>query len=98
MGLTVDPVDSPRVGSGPVRLITAPAAGRFVLPSDEELSPGRCVSDGLAVGRIEGPELSVPVVSAFTGTFMGMLATDGERVRVHQPIAWLWAAAHHTTR
>lgn len=73
-----------------VRLITAPGAGTFV--------PGECqptAGDGVPIAageslglllRLGGTE---PVHSPVAGSLRGLLALPGERVRNHQPLAWL---------
>jgi hypothetical protein len=71
----------------PERLIVAPAPGRFrpLLRAGE--SP--IVTEGEAVGVIEGPGSITPVRSPFRGRLEGMLAHPGERLREGQPVAWL---------
>jgi hypothetical protein len=74
-----------------LRLVTAPGAGMFV--------PGEChptshthrvtVDVGDALGllvRLGGAE---PVRSPCRGRLRGLLALPGERVRNHQPLAWI---------
>jgi biotin carboxyl carrier protein len=43
------------------------------------------------VGVVHSSGEEVPVCSAFSGFFMGLLAHPGERVREGQPVAWLRA-------
>lgn len=72
------------------RVITAEVAGTFfpafaAVSADE---PG-IVAAGDEIGTVvQGGEKHV-VLSPFTGVLMGMLALPGERVRAHQPVAWL---------
>ena len=65
------------------RLVVSPAAGAFAL------SEGLAVGDDLEVGQILGQVGSVEVRSPFTGTLMGILAHDGERITPREPLAWL---------
>ena len=75
------------------RLIVAPVTGTF-FPAFTEVStahPG-IVAAGDEIGVLVQSGDKHPVVSPFTGRLMGMLAMPGERVREHQPIAWLTLA------
>ena len=72
------------------RVVVSPAVGVFrPAPPATVTAEGELVAAGQEVGVIEGPGLRVPVVSAFAGFHMGLLAHAGERVREGQPIAWL---------
>jgi biotin carboxyl carrier protein len=74
----------------PERLVVAPAVGVFRLaPAATVTAEGELVREGQSLGHIEGPGLRVSVTSGFAGFLMGLLASDGERVRVGQPVAWL---------
>jgi hypothetical protein len=64
------------------RILVSPCIGIFE-PLD--LKRGDIVTVGTPVGRVN----ETPVISSFTGEFIGMLAAIGERVRRHQPVAWL---------
>jgi [acyl-carrier-protein] S-malonyltransferase len=66
------------------RLVVSPAAGIFV-PSD-------ATNGDVEVGHLLGTIGDTEVRSPFAGSLMGMLAVDGERVQVGQPIAWLRSA------
>jgi [acyl-carrier-protein] S-malonyltransferase len=66
------------------RLVVSPAAGLFA-PS----GPG---AGDVEVGSLLGTVGDAEVRSPFGGVLMGMLAMDGERVQVGQPIAWLRSA------
>ena len=67
--------------------MVSPAAGIFrpdpSLGEGVELAPGQLVG---AVGEHE-------VRSPFRGSVVGVLAVEGERVTVSQPIAWLRSAS-----
>lgn len=72
------------------RLVIAPVAGMF-FPAFTEVSadqPGM-VAIGDEIGVVVQTGEKHPVTSSFTGRVMGMLAMPGERVRTHQPVAWL---------
>ncbi len=71
------------------RMIVAPVVGVF-RPLGVET--GATVSVGEIVGVVEGPGTREPVLSAFDGVVMGVLAHSGERMRVGQPVAWMRVA------
>ncbi len=68
------------------RLVVSPAAGVFT--PDPELAAGDVIQAGAVVGRVGDQEVRSP----FAGAVMGLIAVDGERVTVSQPIAWLRTA------
>ncbi|MGH9247204.1 MAG: ACP S-malonyltransferase [Acidimicrobiales bacterium] len=68
------------------RMVVSPAAGVF--SPDPRVEPGQLLTVGHRLGVVAGEEVRSP----FDGTLMGVLAKDGERVMVHQPIAWLRTA------
>ncbi|MCD9622560.1 ACP S-malonyltransferase [Rhabdothermincola salaria] len=65
------------------RVVVSPAAGVFAPAAD--VDAGTEVTPGSVLGLVGDQEVRSP----FAGTVMGMLAVDGERVSVSQPIAWL---------
>ena len=67
------------------RLLVSPGAGVFT-PSPD-LVVGRAVAAGDLVGHVGAAEFRSP----FSGTLMGVLAVDTERVMTSQPLAWLQA-------
>jgi biotin carboxyl carrier protein len=71
------------------RMIVAPGVGIF---RPNAVAEGAELRAGDAIGVVEGPGTSSPVLSPFGGTVMGMLAHPGERLRSGQPIAWLRVA------
>ena len=74
----------------PERVIVAPAMGVFHrLHSDGGMQDGHAVQRGDVIGVVKSLGASTPVHSPFQGLLLGMLASDGERVRRGQPIAWL---------
>ena len=76
----------------PERVVVAPASGSFRPAGEVDGADGngghRLVEDQV-IGFIESTGRSTPVRSAFSGLFMGLLASAGERVREGQPVAWL---------
>jgi [acyl-carrier-protein] S-malonyltransferase len=68
------------------RLVVSPVAGVF--EPAEGIGPGKHVDTGHLVGRVGDHDVRSP----FTGHLMGLLAVDGERVTISQPIAWLRTA------
>jgi biotin carboxyl carrier protein len=78
--------------SVPERVIIAPCIGQF-RPSAPAVvtAEGELIEAGQVVGYVDSQGDTVPVCSPFAGWLMGMLAHEGERVREHQPLAWLRA-------
>jgi biotin carboxyl carrier protein len=78
--------------SVPERVIIAPCIGQF-RPSAPEVvtAEGELIESGEVIGYIDSQGATVPVRSPFAGWLMGILAHEGERVREHQPLAWLRA-------
>ena len=66
------------------RVVVAPALGVF-----RPVDTGAVVQAGDPVGVVVGSGVEHPVVSRFTGSLMGVLAHEGERVREGEPVAWL---------
>ncbi|WCO68372.1 hypothetical protein PO878_06475 [Iamia majanohamensis] len=74
----------------PARLVVASEPGTFrPCPPTSATAVGDAVGHGTALGTIETLGRSVPVTSAFAGRLAAVLASDGERLRVGQPVAWL---------
>jgi biotin carboxyl carrier protein len=72
------------------RLVIAPVTGTF-FPAFTDVStehPG-IVAAGDEIGVLVQTGEKHAITSPFTGRLMGMLAMPGERVRMHQPVAWL---------
>lgn len=95
MRATVDLTVHPDEGAllrVPERLVVAPCRGVFEpAPPAHVTTEGEVVLEGQSVGVIHASGEEVPVRSAFSGFFMGLLAHPGERVREGQPVAWLRA-------
>ncbi|HWJ63258.1 MAG TPA: hypothetical protein VNS19_14910 [Acidimicrobiales bacterium] len=73
-----------------VRLVIAPSAGVFHPGAVGEVTTeGELVEAGGLLGHIDGPGRSEPVTSFCAGFLVRFVAVPGERVRLHQPIAWL---------
>ena len=73
-----------------VRLVLAPSAGVFQpAPVGEVTTEGELVPAGGVLGHIAGPGRREPVTSFCAGFLVRFVALPGERVRPHQPIAWL---------
>lgn len=65
------------------RLIVSPAKGRFLpRPAETFTTEGEWVEKGQTVAEIQAGGDVHPVVSAFTGWMMGMLAIAGQPVAV----------------
>ena len=74
----------------PECVVVAPANGVFCpLPPDTVTAEGEIVFEGQPIGVVESSGVVTPVLSRFTGLFMGLMAHDDERVREGQPVAWL---------
>lgn len=74
----------------PTRLVVAPEPGTFrPCPSEGATLEGRAIHPGTRLGTIETLGRSVEVTSAFDGLLVALMASDGERVRASQPVAWL---------
>ena len=73
----------------PERVVVAPASGAFRPAGDVDDGGERILVQDQVIGFIESTGRSTPVRSAFSGLFMGLLASAGERVREGQPVAWL---------
>jgi [acyl-carrier-protein] S-malonyltransferase len=67
------------------RLVVSPATGVFIPTTP--VRPGGRIEAGEVVGLVGDDEVRTP----FTGTLMGLMAYEGERVTASQPVAWLRA-------
>lgn len=68
------------------RMVVSPAAGVFTPAAHAEA--GLTLTPGTVLGTVGEQEVRSP----FAGILVGMLAVDGERVTMSQPIAWLRTA------
>jgi biotin carboxyl carrier protein len=72
------------------RLVVAPADGVFrPLPACIVAMDEGQVHGGEVVGVVQRGPARLAVRTPFTGHFMGMLASNGWRVRAGEPVAWL---------
>ena len=72
----------------PERVIVSPGAGVF---RPEPVGPD--LDEGAVIGFVHSTGDRVPVTSPFRGELVQLYALDGERVAVHDRIAWMRAAA-----
>ena len=72
------------------RLVTAPMPGTFY-PTFADISVDKpvTIAVGDEIGVLVQSGEKHTVESPFTGQLLGMIALPGERVRAHQPLAWL---------
>jgi biotin carboxyl carrier protein len=77
----------------PERLILAPVPGKFRPLRDDPGPEGDRLDREEVIGFVDGLGRSTPVQSPFHGGLMGLLVSDGERVREGQPVAWLRVAS-----
>lgn len=68
------------------RLVVSPVTGVFIPTTP--VRPGSRIEAGEVVGLVGDADVRTP----FTGTLMGLLAYEGERVTASQPVAWLRCA------
>lgn len=73
----------------PERMIVSPADGVFRLAENNGDIVGRNIELNDVIGYVETVGKSVEILSPFTGTLRGLIAHDGERLRQHEPVAWL---------
>jgi [acyl-carrier-protein] S-malonyltransferase len=70
------------------RVVVSPAAGVFV-PSPSLTS---VLEVGATLGFVRTGADEVPVISPFGGELVSMVADSGERLALHQRVAWLRAS------
>ena len=72
------------------RLVVAPCPGRFVpLPPETFTCEGEWIEQNQALGHVRSGEEAVPVVTAFRGWMMGMLAIPGQPVSSGDALFWI---------
>lgn len=75
------------------RLVIAPNPGIFhPLVFDVTSQTPELVSAGQQIGAVVRMGEKHPVRSSVAGLLLGLLVLPGERVRLHQPVAWLRTA------
>lgn len=75
--------------SVPERLIVAPSTGTFRRLNGHRLLGGDSVHRGDVIGTVQSLGTSTPIECPFDGNIVEILASDGERLRPGQPVAWL---------
>lgn len=73
----------------PERMIVSPADGVFRSESENGDLIGTVVNVDDIIGYVDSIGQSIPVTSPFQGTIHGLIAHSGERLRRHEPVAWL---------
>jgi hypothetical protein len=73
----------------PERMIVSPADGVFRMVDNNGDMVGKNIEVNDVIGYVETVGKSVEILSPFTGTLRGLIAHDGERLRQHEPVAWL---------
>lgn len=73
----------------PERMIVSPADGVFRSANNGDDVVGRNIQINDVIGYVETVGKSVEILSPFTGTLRGLIAHSGERLRQHEPVAWL---------
>ena len=76
----------------PERMIVSPADGVFRSNTDNGDIIGTQVAIDDVIGFVDTIGQSIPVTSPFEGTIHGLIAHSGERLRKHEPVAWLKSA------
>lgn len=75
------------------RVAVSPCDGRFLpFPPETFTSEGEWVEPGQVLAEIRSGGGVTPVVSAFRGWVMGMLALDGQPVHRGEALFWIWSA------
>jgi biotin carboxyl carrier protein len=76
--------------SVPERVIVTPAPGIFRrLDGGGRMNDGDTVSRGDVIGVVQSLGVSTPIQSPFAGSLVAILASDGERLRPGQAVAWV---------
>ncbi len=73
----------------PERMIVSPADGVFRSTNDNTDLVGTDINIDDVIGFVDTIGQSIPVVSPFQGILHGLIAHSGERLRKHEPVAWL---------
>jgi biotin carboxyl carrier protein len=79
--------------SVPERVIVAPTPGIFRrLDGQGRMNDGDIVNRGDVIGMVQSLGVSTPIQSPFAGSLMAILASEGERLRPGQAVAWVRVA------
>lgn len=73
----------------PERMIVSPADGIFKAASNNGDLIGEAIEIDDVIGYVETVGQSIEVKSPFKGIVHGLIAHSGERLRKHEPVAWL---------
>jgi hypothetical protein len=73
----------------PERMIVSPADGIFRSEAHNGERIGETIDVDEVIGYVETVGTSIPITSPFHGVLHGMIAHSGERLRQHEPVAWL---------
>lgn len=73
----------------PERMIVSPADGIFRSESNNGDLVGSNINVDDVIGYVETVGQSIPITSPFDGVLHGLIAHSGERLRKHEPVAWL---------
>lgn len=74
----------------PERVVVSPATGKFKpLPPEIFTTEGEWVQPGQILAQIHSGKSVVPVVCAFSGWMMGMLAVAGQPVDTGDQLFWV---------
>lgn len=73
----------------PERVIVAPTTGIFRRLGCHAQRSGDRVNRGDAIGVVQSLDVSTPIQSPFEGLLVAILASEGERLRPGQPVAWI---------
>lgn len=73
----------------PERMIVSPADGVFRSNVNNDDLVGDTINVDDVIGFVETVGQSIPITSPFSGVLHGMIAHSGERLRQHEPVAWL---------
>jgi hypothetical protein len=77
----------------PDRMIVSPADGVFRATANNGDLIGETIHHDDIIGYVETVGQSIPIPSPFEGVLNGMIAHTGERLRKHEPVAWLRVVA-----
>lgn len=93
MAITEEYISGENVPDIRERVVVSPSVGRFwPLPPEVFTAEGEWVEPGVALAEIDVNGSRVPVVSAFRGWVMGMLAIPGEPVVAGDALFWIWSS------
>jgi acetyl-CoA carboxylase biotin carboxyl carrier protein len=72
------------------RVVVAPSVGIFRrLDGEARVKDGDTINRGDVIGIVQSLGVCIAIQSPFVGRLVEILASDGERLRPGQPVAWL---------